>query len=88
MRNVKVVVQVKLLPTPAQAAALAATLRGCNMAADRVSVVAFERKVFSRNDLHKLVYPELRAASRTRSNLLTGSVSIGASSTTPPPATA
>ncbi|ONI90155.1 transposase [Actinosynnema sp. ALI-1.44] len=53
--------QVKLLPTPAQAAALAATLRGCNTAADRVSVVAFERKVFSRNDLHRLVYPELRA---------------------------
>nr|WP_198151304.1 RNA-guided endonuclease TnpB family protein [Kibdelosporangium sp. MJ126-NF4]CEL14542.1 transposase [Kibdelosporangium sp. MJ126-NF4]CTQ88907.1 transposase [Kibdelosporangium sp. MJ126-NF4] len=57
----KVVVQVKLLPTPAQAAALAATLRGCNTAANRVSVVAFQRKVFSRNDLHKLVYPELKA---------------------------
>nr|WP_198151662.1 RNA-guided endonuclease TnpB family protein [Kibdelosporangium sp. MJ126-NF4]CEL17774.1 transposase [Kibdelosporangium sp. MJ126-NF4]CTQ91002.1 transposase [Kibdelosporangium sp. MJ126-NF4] len=57
----KLVVQVKLLPTPTQAAALAATLHECNTAADRVSVVAFERKVFSRNDLHKLVYPGLKA---------------------------
>nr|CTQ89830.1 transposase [Kibdelosporangium sp. MJ126-NF4] len=55
------VVQVKLLPTAVQAAALAATLHECNTAADRVSVVAFERKVFSRNDLHKLVYPGLKA---------------------------
>jgi putative transposase len=31
---VKLVVQVKLLPSPAQAAALAATLAACNQAAD------------------------------------------------------
>jgi putative transposase len=53
---VKLVVQVKLLPSPAQAAALAATLHVCNEAADFVSQVAFERNVKSRNELQKLCY--------------------------------
>lgn len=39
-----------------------ATLAACNTAADRVSRVAFERRVFSRNDVQKLVYAELKAA--------------------------
>jgi putative transposase len=58
---VKLVVQVKLLPSPAQAAALAATLQACNEAADHASRVAFDRKVFSRNDVQKLVYGELKS---------------------------
>jgi hypothetical protein len=41
--GVKLVVQVKLLPTPVQAAALEATLRACNEAASWVSSVAFEK---------------------------------------------
>lgn len=41
--GVKLVVQVKLLPTPAQAAALEATLRACNEAATWASGVAFEK---------------------------------------------
>lgn len=57
---VKVIVQVRLLPSAAQAAALAATLRLCNVAADRASQVALERDAFSRNDLQKLVYGEMR----------------------------
>ncbi|MEU0877853.1 transposase [Lentzea sp. NPDC005914] len=56
----KIVVQVRLLPSDGQAAALAATLRVCNAAADRASTVAFERAVHSRNDLQKLVYGEMR----------------------------
>jgi predicted transposase len=58
---VKLVVQVKLLPSPAQAAALATTLAACNRAADYTSRVAFDRKVFSRNDVQKLVYGDLKS---------------------------
>ncbi|MEC4018717.1 RNA-guided endonuclease InsQ/TnpB family protein [Streptomyces sp. H27-D2] len=57
----KLVVQVKLLPSPGQAAALEATLHACNRAADRASAVAFARGARSRNDLQKLVYGELKA---------------------------
>ncbi len=54
-------VQVKLLPTAQQAAALSATLSTCNQAADAASVVAFKEKAFSRNELQKLVYADLKA---------------------------
>lgn len=54
------VVQVKLLPTSVQAAALAATLHACNEAAGFVSRVAFERNVKSRNELQKLCYHEIK----------------------------
>jgi putative transposase len=59
---VKLVVQVKLLPSPAQAAALAASLDACNTAANRVSAVAFEQKVTSRQALQRLVYQDLKDA--------------------------
>ncbi|WP_370258871.1 hypothetical protein [Streptomyces sp. V4I8] len=39
----KLVVQVKLLPTSVQAAALEATLRACNESATWASGVAFEK---------------------------------------------
>ncbi|GAA4618927.1 RNA-guided endonuclease TnpB family protein [Actinoallomurus liliacearum] len=57
----KLVVQVKLLPTPEQAAALAATLALCNTAANEVSAVAFAHGVFARQKLQKLVYTDLKA---------------------------
>jgi putative transposase len=57
---VKLVVQVRLLPTAEQAAALAATLDACNAAANHVSQVGFKRKVFSRNGLHNVMYRDLR----------------------------
>ncbi|MFI0444165.1 RNA-guided endonuclease InsQ/TnpB family protein [Actinomadura sp. 6N118] len=57
----KIVVQVKLLPSPEQAAALAATLHACNQAANRVSARAYESRVFSRAKLQKDVYAELKA---------------------------
>ncbi|WP_225859128.1 hypothetical protein [Streptomyces albicerus] len=53
----KLVVQVKLLPSPEQAA----TLRACNQAADHVSQVAFESGVKDRNGLQKLVYADIKA---------------------------
>ncbi|MER6994440.1 transposase [Streptomyces sp. NPDC000410] len=57
----KLVVQVKLLPTPEQASALGATLRACNRAASHASRVAFEKRITSRNELQKDVYADLKA---------------------------
>ncbi|MFD0687493.1 RNA-guided endonuclease InsQ/TnpB family protein [Actinomadura fibrosa] len=58
----KLVVQVKLLPTPEQAAALAATLSDCNAAADLASAVGFARFGLGVRlvPLHHAVYRELR----------------------------
>ncbi|MHC5261006.1 RNA-guided endonuclease InsQ/TnpB family protein [Streptomyces sp. UC4497] len=58
---VKLVVRVKLLPTREQASVLEATLRACNRAATYAAEVAFERKVYSRNDLQKLLYADVKA---------------------------
>ena len=57
----KIVVQVKLLPDARQAAALEATLRAVNDAANLVSAVAFGRRVFREYDLRKHVYGDLKA---------------------------
>jgi hypothetical protein len=58
---VKLVVQVRLLPTPVQAAALTATLRACNEAATWVSEVAFERGEFKNFALRKLTYEQVKS---------------------------
>ncbi|WP_308805703.1 transposase [Acrocarpospora corrugata] len=50
----------KLLPTPEQAAALQATLRMVNQAANHVSKVAFERNTRRHYDLRKLTYANVR----------------------------
>ncbi|MEU0242742.1 transposase [Streptomyces sp. NPDC006235] len=57
----KLVVQVRLLPTPVQAAALEATLRACNEAAAWVSQVAFERGEFKNFALRKLTYEQVKS---------------------------
>ncbi|MCX4589170.1 transposase [Streptomyces sp. NBC_01549] len=57
----KLVVQVKLLPTPVQAAALEATLRACNEAATWAGQVAFEKDVKKNFTLREHVYGEIRA---------------------------
>ncbi|MDX2760677.1 transposase [Streptomyces europaeiscabiei] len=57
----KLVVQVKLLPTPEQASALDATLRACNRAATHTSHVAFAKKLTDRNGLQREVYTDLKA---------------------------
>ncbi|WP_433188351.1 RNA-guided endonuclease InsQ/TnpB family protein [Actinoallomurus sp. CA-150999] len=56
----KVVSQVKLVPTPVQAAALKRTLRTVNEAACWVSGVAFERGVPREYELRRHTYVELR----------------------------
>ncbi|AJC58282.1 RNA-guided endonuclease TnpB family protein [Streptomyces sp. 769] len=57
----KLVMQVKLLPTPLQAAALEATLRACNEAATWVAQVAFEQDVKNNFALRRLAYVEVKA---------------------------
>lgn len=58
--HMKLVVRVKLLPTPQQALALEATMRTCNEAATWLAARAFEDKVFSRAGLQALAYGELK----------------------------
>ncbi|WP_324289374.1 transposase [Streptomyces sp. H34-S4] len=59
----KIGVQVKLMPGSGyDADALAATLRACNRAADHTSRVAFDTKMFRRNELQKAVHLGLKAA--------------------------
>ncbi|MFI6278715.1 RNA-guided endonuclease InsQ/TnpB family protein [Streptomyces sp. NPDC050988] len=56
----KLVVQVKLLPTPVQAAALEATLHACNEAASWVSDVAFAKDVKRNFALRQHTYCEIK----------------------------
>jgi putative transposase len=57
----RLVVQVRLLPTPEQAAALEATLRACNAAANFASVAAFTTGNRREYALRKHIYREVRA---------------------------
>jgi transposase len=59
--TVKLVVQVKLEPTPQQAAALEATLRACNEAATWVSEIAFECGEFKNFALRKHAYDAVKS---------------------------
>lgn len=52
----KLIAQVKLLPTPEQAKALKQTIEQANAACNYISGQAWENKQFSRVPLHKLVY--------------------------------
>lgn len=54
-------VQIKLLPTPEQAAALLGTLGTANGAANRLSQLAWEAKEFRRFPLHKAFYHQIRS---------------------------
>ncbi|WP_330279531.1 transposase [Streptomyces sp. NBC_00569] len=56
----KLVVQVKLLPTPVQAAALEGTLRACNEAATWASEVAFIKDVKRNFALRQHTYTEIK----------------------------
>ncbi|MEV4099792.1 transposase [Nonomuraea sp. NPDC049649] len=57
----KLVVQVKLLPTPQQAAAMEATLHVANRAANLVAKIAFERRCFRNFDLRRHTYDRIKA---------------------------
>jgi putative transposase len=57
----KLVAQIKLLPTTEQAQALASTLEACNRAANWVSKVAWDQKVFRNYDLRSRTYGQVKA---------------------------
>ena len=60
---VKIVAQVKLKPRSAHDAdAMAATLRACNRAANRVSRIAFEKDLKRRNELQEQTYYAVKSA--------------------------
>lgn len=56
----KLTVQIKLLPSTAQASALRKTLETVNTAADRLSALAWDTKEFRRFPLHKTFYRQIR----------------------------
>jgi IS605 OrfB family transposase len=55
--------QIQLRPDAGQAAALEATLRQANAAANVLGAVAWEHRAFRRYDLHRLAYHEVRESS-------------------------
>ncbi|MBB4754867.1 RNA-guided endonuclease InsQ/TnpB family protein [Actinoplanes lobatus] len=57
----KLVVQVKLLPTPVQTSALEATLRACNTAASQVAATARTVDCYRNYDLRKHSYQAIKA---------------------------
>jgi putative transposase len=59
--EVKLVVRVKLLPTPEQAAVLEATLRAVNQAANQVSGLAYTTSVCTRMPLQRIAYAGVKA---------------------------
>lgn len=59
----KLTVQVKLLPTGAQADALEETLRTSNAAANGISQQAWEHRTFGQYKLHKLTYHPVKESS-------------------------
>jgi putative transposase len=62
MAGVKLTVQVRLLPNSGQETALRATLDLANQAANVVSEIAWQRRVFRNFELRKLTYGRMRAS--------------------------
>src|SRR5690242_14680287 len=60
LHSVKLIAQLKLLPTPEQANALKRTLQAANDACNYISAVAWETYAFGKFPLQKLLYQELR----------------------------
>lgn len=58
----KLIAQLKLQPTPEQAAVLLRTLEVANAACNRMSEIAWETQTFRQFDLHKFCYEPARAA--------------------------
>jgi len=60
MDDMKLTVQVRLLPTESQIIALTSTLQACNAAANWLSARMFEGQIFRKYDAHRLFYAEVR----------------------------
>ena len=59
-RGVKLIAQIKLHPTPEQAAILRRTLETANAACNAISQVTWEQQVFGKYDLQQLTYYRVR----------------------------
>ena len=57
----KIIAQIKLLPTSEQADALKRTLETANAACNDISRVAWEQQIFGKYDLQQLVYQRIKA---------------------------
>ena len=66
----KLTVQVKLLPDPAQAGALVKTLEAVNSACDEASEFAWGNKEFRRFPLHKALYHRLRESCKLSAQVI------------------
>jgi IS605 OrfB family transposase len=66
----KLIAQLKLQPSPSQAAALLDTLVRANQAANFISRTAWETRTFANFALHKLLYATLRASSGLSAQLV------------------
>jgi len=60
MLRVKLIAQVKLLPTKEQAKALYATLHEANIACNAISEMAWKAQTFGQYSIHKIAYAKMR----------------------------
>jgi IS605 OrfB family transposase len=56
----KIIAKIKLMPDTTQAKALIRTLEAANLACNKISVVAWKKKLFQQISLHKIVYRPVR----------------------------
>jgi len=72
---VKLTLKIKLLPNKEQAGMLRDTIAEYNVACDTISDVAWENKVFNQFKLHRLVYHNIRSATRLPAQLTVRAIS-------------
>src|SRR5438045_9445230 len=65
----RLTIQLKLLPTPAQADALRRTLVAANAACDYISQVAWDSRTFGQFPIHRLTYGAVRETFRIAAQL-------------------
>lgn len=68
--NMRLTVQIKLLPTPEQADALKRTLVTANAACDAISAAAWQVGKFKQFDIHHLTYYDIKEAYKLTSQLV------------------
>ena len=71
----KLTLQIKLLPTEEQSKSLLITLRESNGACNKISEVAWEKKVFNQFKLHHIVYHSMKKSSRLSAQMLVRCIS-------------
>ena len=70
INNMKLTLQIKLLPSNEQAKSLLTTLKEANVACNQISDVIWQKKVFNQFKVHHLVYHNLKKATRLSAQIL------------------